>query len=174
MEADRIRLLSGQASHTYVEQLRAQADLKRSDALKIADEKGGIKNKIAQLLESASIQTQPKPQKIPTDTHEDDEALEETLMKFISAHKTATLITAALLFALSIIAATAIEATVIAAALFVFGTVLALVGINADDKTEHVNTRQQQPGKDNPGLTTFLSGAKFEPNKQTVSQQKCN
>lgn len=43
MEADRIRLLSGQASQTYVDQLRAQADLNRSDALKIAAGKGGIK-----------------------------------------------------------------------------------------------------------------------------------
>lgn len=42
MEADRIRLLSGQASQTYVDQLRAQADLNRSEALKTAAAKGGL------------------------------------------------------------------------------------------------------------------------------------
>lgn len=43
MEADRIRLLSGQASQTYVDQIRAQADLNRAEALKIAAEKGSLK-----------------------------------------------------------------------------------------------------------------------------------
>lgn len=42
LESTRISLLSGQASQAYTEQVRAQADLNRSEALKIAASKGGL------------------------------------------------------------------------------------------------------------------------------------
>jgi hypothetical protein len=42
LESTRISLLSGQANQAYVDQIRAQADLNRSEALKIAASKGGL------------------------------------------------------------------------------------------------------------------------------------
>jgi regulator of protease activity HflC (stomatin/prohibitin superfamily) len=42
LESQRISLLSGQASQAYTDQIRAQADLNRSEALKTAAAKGGL------------------------------------------------------------------------------------------------------------------------------------